>query len=142
VIVQDGGKKEIKAYHGWRGPVKESHVLGGEVIGIPKGTPNKELALKFMEYLMSKEVQEILVSKLAWPSCRSDAYGQVEEWQQPYFAAVNKALAASEPRPNVTYWADVDKALNDAFKEIVIEGKPVKPTLDKYHNILEAAKKK
>ncbi len=64
IIVKDGGKKEIKAYSGFSGPVKAAKTLGGEVIGVPVGSPNKELALKFTQYLMSKEVQQILVIKL------------------------------------------------------------------------------
>lgn len=142
VIVEEGGRKDIKAYGGWKGPVKASKVLGGEVIGIPAGAPNKELAVKFAEHLMSKEVQEILVAKLAWPSSRSDANGKVADWQKPYFEAINAAMATTEPRPNVTYWADVEKAHTDAFREIVMEGKDVKATLDKYHALIEAAKKK
>jgi trehalose transport system substrate-binding protein len=142
VIVQDGGKKEVKAYGGWKGPVKASKVLGGEVLGIPTGAPNKDLAVKFMEYLMSKEVQETLTSKLAWPSSRTDAYGKVADWQKPYFDAINDAMKTTQPRPNVTYWADVEKALNDAFQECVIDGKDVKATLDKYAAVLTAAKNK
>ncbi|SKA97303.1 carbohydrate ABC transporter substrate-binding protein, CUT1 family [Caloramator quimbayensis] len=140
VIVKDGGKKEIKAYGGFSGPVKASKVLGGDVLGIPKGSPNKELALKFIEYLMSKDVQETLASKLAWPSARTDAYAKVEDWQKPYFDAINEAMKVAQPRPNLVYWADVDKALNDALKEIVVDGKDVKATLDKYHQKIEEAK--
>ncbi len=142
VIVQEGGKKEIKAFGGWKGPVKASKVLGGEVLGIPAGAPNKDLAMKLIEHLMSKEVQETLASKLAWPSSRSDAYGKVADWQKPYFEAINAAMATAEPRPNVTYWADVEKATNDAFREAVIDGKDVKATLDKYAAVIAAAKKK
>lgn len=36
-FVKELGKTEIKAYHGWAGPVKESHVLGGRCWGCPKG---------------------------------------------------------------------------------------------------------
>jgi len=140
-IVQEGGKKEIKAYSGWAGPVKESHTLGGEVIGIPKGTPNKDLAVKFAEYLMSKDVQETLVSKLAWPSVRSDAYGKVEEWQKPYFEAVNAALQNATPRGNVSYWPTVQQALLDAFKDIVVDGKPAQETLDVYAKKIASVKK-
>jgi trehalose transport system substrate-binding protein len=140
VIVRDGGKKEVKAHEGFRGPVKASKVLGGEVIGIPVGSPNKDLAFEFMKFLMSKETQEILVTEMGWPSCRTDAYGKVEEWQKPYFDAVNKALQVAEPRPNVVYWDTVDKALNDALREIAIEGKDVKKTLDKYAKVIKDAK--
>ncbi|MCF6092787.1 extracellular solute-binding protein [Microaerobacter geothermalis] len=142
VIVKDGGKKEIKAYSGWAGPVKESHALGGEVIGIPKGSPNKEAAIEFAKFLMSKDIQEILVSKLAWPAVRSDAYGKVEEWQKPYFDAVKNALEKAEPRGNVSYWDDVQKAILDAFRDVVINGAEVKPTLDKYANQIAEAKTK
>ncbi|GAX89510.1 sugar ABC transporter substrate-binding protein [Effusibacillus lacus] len=140
-IVKEGGKKEIKAYSGWRGPVKESHTLGGEVIGIPKGSPNKDLALKFAEYLMSKDVQETLVSKLGWPSVRTDAYGKVEDWQKPYFEAVNSALQYASPRGNVPYWPTVNQAILDAFKDIVVGGKPVKETLDIYAKKIADVKK-
>ncbi|MDK2794511.1 MAG: trehalose transport system substrate-binding protein [Caldanaerobacter sp.] len=141
VLVEKYGKENILAYPGWAGPVKTSNVLGGEVIGIPTGAPNKEMAIKFMEYLMSKEVQEKLVTKLGWPSMRSDAYGKVAEWQKPYFEAINEALKHAEPRPNLVYWADVDKAINGALREIIFEGKDIKTTLDKYHNMIEEAKK-
>ncbi len=141
VIVQEGGKENIKAFGGFAGPVKASKVLGGEVIGIPVGSPNKDLAVKFMEFLMSKEVQEILVTELGWPASRGDAYGEVDEWQKPYFKAVNDALKVAEARPNVIYWDTVDKALNDALREITMEGKDVRETLDKHAKLIEDAKK-
>ena len=141
VVVEKGGKEEIKAYHGWSGPEKESHVLGGSVLGIPKNAPNKELAIEFIKYLMSKEVQEKLVSKLAWPSSREDAYGEVPKKKEPYFEAIKEAMKHAEPRPNVNYWSTVDRALNDAFKEIVLNGAPVEETLNKYHNTIQEAKK-
>lgn len=139
VIVEKGGKKEIKAYHGWSGPVKESHVLGGEVIGIPKGAPHKDEALQFARYLMSKDVQEILVSKLAWPAVRSDAYGHVTDWQKPYFEAIKEALEKAEPRGNVDYWPTVEKALLDAYRDIVVQGKDVDATLDHYASVIQSA---
>jgi trehalose transport system substrate-binding protein len=142
VIVRDAGKKEIKAYSGWRGPVKKSKVLGGEVVGIPKGSANKKLALAFWEYLISKDVQEKLVAKMGWPSARTDAYATVEAWQAPYFEAVKEALKYTQPRPNLSYWATLDKSLNSAFREIVMEGRPIKETLDKYHQIVVAAASK
>lgn len=141
VIVNQGEKKDIKAYHGWRGPVREAHTLGGEVFGIPKGAPNKALALKFIAHIQSKDVQTTLAKKLAWPSMRTDAYGEVPGWQKPYFEAVKEALAHTVARPNVPYWEDFDKAINSAFREIVVEDRGVKETLDKYAAQLEKAKR-
>ena len=140
VIVNQGEKTDVKAYHGWRGPVREAHTLGGEVFGIPKGAPNKALALEFISYMHSHEVQSKLVEKLAWPSMRTDAYAEVPAWQKPYFEAVKEALVHAVARPNVPYWEDFDKAINNAFREIVAEDKDVKATLDKYAARLAEAK--
>lgn len=140
VIVRQGEKQDVLAYHGWRGPVREAHTLGGEVFGIPKGAPHKELALKFVAYMQSRAVQAKLVGALAWPPMREDAYADVAAWQQPYFKAVKEALATAIARPNVPYWEDFDKAINLAAREIMIEGKPVDATLDHWAGEVAAAK--
>jgi trehalose transport system substrate-binding protein len=142
LLVRQAGKTQIKAYSGWRGPIRQAHVLGGEVIGIPMGAPHRDLALEFMRYLMSKPVQESLVSALGWPSFRSDAYGTIEPWQTPYFAAVQEALIQARPRPQVPNWAEVDRALSGAFREIVYEGLPVQTTLDRYHRQLQSVQRR
>jgi trehalose transport system substrate-binding protein len=127
---QKQGKEEIKAYSGWSGPEKESHVLGGEVIGIPKGSEKVEEAIQFAEFLMSKEVQEVLVSELAWPAVRSDAYGLVQGYQVPYFEAIKNALDNAEPRGNVSYWEDAEKIYLEAFQKAVINQEDVETTLN------------
>jgi trehalose transport system substrate-binding protein len=124
------GKTEIRAYSGWTGPVKESHILGGEVIGITKGSKKKDDAIRFAEYLMSQPVQELLASQLAWPPVRSDAYRLVDGYQKPYFEAIRKALEHAEPRGNVPYWPEAEKIYLEAFKKAVIENGDVVQTLN------------
>ncbi len=140
VIIKDFNKTEIKTYHGWSGPVEEAHVVGGEVFGIPKGSPNLDLAVEFIWFMQSKEVQEILASKLAWPSIRDDALGDVEDWLQPHFEEVQEALEYGVFRTNVPWWEDFDKYFNEAFEKIVYDGEPIKATLDYYAAQLEEAK--
>jgi trehalose transport system substrate-binding protein len=91
---------------------------------------------------MSKPVQESLVSALGWPSFRSDAYGTIEPWQTPYFAAVREALSHARPKPQVPNWMEVARALSGAFREIVYEGQPVQTTLDRYHRQLPQAQER
>jgi len=137
IIVREYGKKDILAYGGWRGPEREAHVIGGEVLGIPRGAKNKDLALKFILFLESREVQEKLVAALGWPSIRSDAYSEVADWQKPYFKATREALECGIYRPNVLYWGEFDKFLNEAVIRIVIKQKAVIPVLDEYHNKMQ-----
>jgi trehalose transport system substrate-binding protein len=140
VIVDKNGRKDIKAYKGWAGPAKESHVLGGEVLGIPAGAPNRAGAIQLAEFLMSKDTQSQLLTKLGWPPMRTDAFGSVPEWQGPYFQAVQEALKNVDARPNVPYWEDASRAMNDAFRDIVQQKQPAKETLDRYASALQKAK--
>jgi trehalose transport system substrate-binding protein len=140
VIVGEGGKDEVKAYAGWAGPSGNNVlVLGGTVFGITKGTENRDMALDWAKYFMSKEVQETLTAQLGWPAIRTDAFGTVEEWQQPYFDVVQEALGLARPRPNLTYWGQVETILGDAFNDIVTNGADVQSTLDQYQAKIDEA---
>jgi trehalose transport system substrate-binding protein len=132
VLVKDFGKKNIRTYSGFRGPRRYAHVIGGEALGIPKGTRKKQQALLFIKHLQSKEIQETLVSELGWPSIRTDAYAQVEPWMKPHYDSVMKAMRAGVFRKNVPYWNQYEKLANEAFIKIVVRGEPVKQTLNAY----------
>jgi trehalose transport system substrate-binding protein len=140
VIVKDGGKTDVKAYEGWSGPAGNALVLGGDVLGVVKGTPNRDMALDFAKFFMSRDVQTQLTARLGWPAIRTDAFGQVEEWQQPYFDTVSTALQSTRARPNVTYWLQVEQALSDAFNDIVSNGQDAKSTLDSYQSQIDQLK--
>lgn len=142
IIVRDGGKTEIKVNSGLKGPNGSVKTLGGEVLGVPIGAPNREMALKFIEYLQTQEVQSILLKENGWPSFRNDVYGDVEDWQKPYFEATVEALANAQPLPNVPYWGEVNTYINDALKEIVIDGADVAATLEKYAKLVDEVKTK
>jgi trehalose transport system substrate-binding protein len=132
---------EFTVYEGWTGPARGAHVIGGEVLGIPKGVSGKEkeAAIALAQFLMSKEAQEILVAKNAWPSVRNDALSQVPEEQQQTFDAIQKALDEGWYRPNVIYWPDVDEAINEGIRRIMVNGESVQPVLDELHTQIEQA---
>lgn len=132
---------EFTVYAGWAGPAQPAHVIGGEVLGIPRGVSGqeKEAAIALAQYLMSQEAQEVLVARNAWPSVRDDALGQVPEEQQETFEAIQEALQFGWYRPNVSYWPDVDEAINTAVQEIIVNGADVQSTLDALHDDIEQA---
>jgi len=137
VIVQQNQKTNIKAYATWAGPAGRATMIGGDVIAITKRSHNKELALKFAGYLMSREVQTLLVTELGWPPIRSDALGRVPEWQQGFFKAIMEALRYGHYRPAIMGWSAVDKYVNLAFKDIVMDGRDVQATLETYARDLQ-----
>ena len=132
---------EFSVYDGWAGPSQPAHVVGGEVLGIPKGVSGeeREAAVALAQYLMSQEAQEILVAENAWPSVRDDALGDVPEEQQETFDAIQTALQNAWYRPNVVYWADVDEAINAGVQRIIVDGEDVQSTLDELHADIEKA---
>ena len=132
VIVKQNQKTNVKAYATWAGPAGRATMIGGDVIAITKRSPNQELALKFARYLMSREIQTLLVTELGWPPIRPDALGSVPEWQQGFFKAIMEALRYGHYRPAILGWSAVDKYVNLAFKDIVMDGRDVQATLDTY----------
>lgn len=138
VIVDEGGKAEVLAYEGWSGPAGPALVLGGDVFGIVTGSPNRDMALDFARYFTSLAVQETLTSRLGWPAMRTDAFGTVEEWQQPYFETILAALENARARPNITTWLQVEQVLSNAFNDIVTGGQEVGPTLERYQGEIAA----
>jgi trehalose transport system substrate-binding protein len=135
----------FRVYAGWRGPVRAAHVIGGDVLGLPRGVAGRrrEGALALARFLMSQEAQALLVERNAWPAIRADAYGTVPAALRETFAAIEGALADGVYRPAVPYWAEVSDAMNEAVRRIVARGEPAGPVLDALHaRVAEAARRK
>jgi trehalose transport system substrate-binding protein len=144
-LAKQGLLEKFQVYEGFSGPARAAHVVGGEVLGIPKGVAGKEkqAALALAQFLMSKAAQEVLAAKNAWPSVRTDAYAQVPADQQSTFQAINTALKDGWYRPNVVYWSDVQDAINEGVRRIIVRGEPVEATLTELHDkIAKAAQDK
>ena len=128
-------------YEGWAGPERAAHVIGGDVLGIPRGVSEqeKEAALALADFLISEDAQKTLVERNAWPSVRDDAYSEVSDEQEDTFAAIQAALEDGWYRPNVAYWSNVSEQLNTAVRRIIVDGEPVQATLDQLHTNIRAA---
>jgi trehalose transport system substrate-binding protein len=145
VLAQQGLLDRFVVYEGWRGPARAAHVIGGDVLGIPRGVTGarRERAVRMATFLMSREAQERLVEGNAWPAIRTDAYGQVPAARRETFEAVRRALQDGWHRPAVPYWPDVSDAMNEAVRRILQGGEPVRPVLDRLHEtVAEAARRK
>lgn len=140
VLAKEGQLDRFRVYEGWRGPSRAAHVIGGDVLGMPKGISGREreAALALATFLMSQEAQEVLVKENAWPAIRDDAYGRVPEEQRETFTAIQDALRHGWFRPVVAYWPDVSQAMNEAVDRILLQGQPVQPVLDELHSRIEA----
>ena len=142
-LSKTGVLNKFDVYEGWRGPERAAHVVGGDVLGIPKGVTGKQkdAAIALARYLVSREAQTTLVEKNSWPSVRADALSRVPADQQETFDAISAALKDGWYRPNVVYWSDVEKAMATAVDRILYAGQDVKTVLDGQHTAIEVAAK-
>jgi trehalose transport system substrate-binding protein len=136
-VIRDLGLTDFDIYHGAQGPVREAHVVGGEVLAIVKGTPRKDTAWEFVLFLESREAQEILASENGWPNVRGDALGQISEERMAEFAAINDALEFGILRPNISYMEDLLGLMIEAYDRIVNDGEDAQTVLDELHVELE-----
>jgi trehalose transport system substrate-binding protein len=104
-------------------------VIGGDVLGLPAGAPHRELALRLIRHLPSREVQAVLASRLGWPTIRADATGTVEAWLRPRAEAVQEAMRHGVFRSRVPYWAEYERIASEAVERIVWRGEPVDDAL-------------
>ena len=144
-LAKQGLLEKFQVYEGYSGPARAAHVIGGEVLGIPKGVTGtqREAAIALAQFLMSKPAQETLAARNAWPSVRTDAYTQVPADQQATFQAINAALQDGWYRPNVVYWSDVQDSINEAVRRVIVRGEPVEATLNELNEkIAKAARDK
>ena len=140
-LSKTGILSKFDVYAGWKGPVRAAHVIGGDVLGIPKGVSGKEkeAAIALAQFLESKDAQTTLVAKNSWPSVRSDALAQVPSDQKQTFDAITQALADGWYRPNVVYWSDVETAMDKAVKQVIVGGQDAATVLNLVHGEIAAA---
>ena len=131
----------FQVYEGWRGPVRAAHVLGGDVLGIPRGLGGrrKEAALALSRFLMSREAQQVLVERNAWPSIRDDAYGGVPAGAARDLRGDPAGAGQRGPAARRGHWADVTEAMNEAVRRIMVGGEPAQSVLDDLHGQVAAA---
>ncbi len=141
LLIQDFGKTDIATYSGWAGPAREAHVIGGDVLGIPVGSSQRDLALRLIQHLESRPVQEILAARLGWPTIRSDAKGKVEVWLRPHVAAVEEAMRHGVFRKNVPYWAEYERVTSEAVERILWRNEPVDRALPPLATRLDALRR-
>ena len=118
-VVVKQHKSNLGVYPGWAGPAGEGHVLGGDVLAIPKGAERRRAALDLSEYLMSQHVQATLANELFWPAIRADAYRDAQPQLRPYWQAINEAMAHATPRPTLACWPQVENVLSRVWTAIV-----------------------
>lgn len=104
-----------------------SSVVGGEDIVILDGSKNKEAAEKWVDYLMSPDVQKEFAQVGVMPT-RSSLTGDAS--LPAYFGVFMQQLSTAQARTVSPKWDDMDTAINNAFQRMLKGDQTVQAALD------------
>ncbi|MCY0850458.1 ABC transporter substrate-binding protein [Sulfuracidifex metallicus] len=114
----------IGFYPGPTGPANNDHLVGGDVIAIPKGATHVHALLLFVKFLLSYQVQRDIIMLLGEPAVNSQAYNNLPSNVSSLFKAEETAFQSAffrEPVPWINEW---NKIADNAFVSIVENNAP------------------
>ncbi len=117
--------KNIGFYPGPAGPVNNDHLVGGDVLAIPKGATHLTDLLIFVKFLLSYQVQRDIITILGEPAVNAKAYQNLPSNISALFKAEEEAFQSAffrEPVPWISYWNTV---ADKVFDQIVVDHAPV-----------------
>lgn len=126
VAISEGlNVSDIGFYPGPAGPANDYHLVGGDVLAIPKGATHINELLLFIKFLLSTEVQREIILLLGEPAVNNDAYQNLPSNVSDLFQVELQALQHAffrEPVPWISYWNTI---ADQVFQEIVVNHAPV-----------------
>ena len=115
----------LGVYPGPAGPVNSNHLLGGDVLVVPKGATNLDAIVKFANFLLSPQPQKQLLITQSWVAVNSEAYvdlpANFSAVGQALLQSINEGVFLRNPTPWITQWSNI---AYDAFTKIIINQAP------------------
>lgn len=113
----------LGVYGGPSGPANNNHLLGGDVLAIPKGATNTPYLQQFANYLLSAQVQKETLVNLSWVAVNSQAYQNLPASYSVVGQALQKAISGGiflrNPTPWITNW---NTYASQAWADIIVSG--------------------
>ncbi|WP_294377955.1 extracellular solute-binding protein [uncultured Clostridium sp.] len=119
----------------------DTGMIGNWMMGVTANSKNKEMALKFLEYLTSAEVQKETLDKGAVPTRTSVLQDNELNKKYPYFKTLLEATENSVIRPRTTKWSDIENAYGTELSNAVSGTKTVDQALADAKTAIEAIMK-
>jgi len=116
----------LGVYPGPAGPVNSDHLVGGDVLAIPKGVPSQDLPylIDFAKFLLSSQVQRIFIVDLGWPAVNAKAYQNLPSNISYLYKQEELALQNSFFRPPVPWITEWNNIMDQVFDQIIVDHAP------------------
>jgi len=135
-IVPAGAQNNISFYPGPSGPVNNDHLVGGDVLAIPKTATHIHTLLEFAQFLLSPQVQRQFIELLSWPAVNELAYQNLPSNISGIYTALEQALEHPFFRLPVAWQTEWNTLADEAFTKIIIDHAPYSqiPSILSYYN--------
>lgn len=104
-------------------------MIGNWMMGVTANSRNKEMALKFLQYVTSKEVQVEAAEKGGVPTRRSVLSDSNLNEKYAYFKTLLEATENSVIRPRTSHWADIETAYGTELSNAISGTKTIDQAL-------------
>lgn len=98
----------LGVYGGPAGPANGNHLLGGDVLVIPKGSTHVWALEQMANYLLSAKAQKETLLNLSWVAVNKNAYTNLPSAYSAVGSALEKAISGGvflrNPTPWITQW--------------------------------------
>lgn len=128
----------LGVYGGTAGPANGNHLLGGDVLVIPKNATHLSALEDLANYLLSSKAQQQTLLHLSWVAVNKDAY---QNLPSNYSAvgnaleqAINGGVFLRNPTPWITQW---NTYASQAWQDIIVAHTSfanIKTLLNTYHS--------
>ncbi|MDS0257095.1 ABC transporter substrate-binding protein [Thermoplasmatales archaeon AK] len=110
----------LGVYPGPAGPVNGNHLLGGDVLFIPKGATNVPSLEAFIQFLLGTQAQRETLLNLSWVAINNASYQNLPAKASIIDTALQDAIAQGvflrNPVPWITEWQTI--LMNDVFNKL------------------------
>lgn len=117
-------------------------MIGNWMIAVTANSQNKELALKFLEYITSKDVQTSSTDKGGVPTRTSILEDDDLNKKYPYFKTLLEATENSVVRPRTVHWSEIETAYGTELSNAIAGVKTVDQALEDAKTAIEEIMKK
>ncbi|BCU67718.1 hypothetical protein HS7_11550 [Sulfolobales archaeon HS-7] len=114
----------LGVYPGPSGPVNNDHVVGGDVLAIPKGATDLSALVTFAKFLLSEQVQRIFIVDLSWPAVNEQAYANLPSNISTIYQAEEEAISAPVFRPPVPWIDEWNSIVDQVWTQIIVDHAP------------------
>lgn len=116
--------KTLGVYAGPNGTVNGQHLLGGDVLYIPKGATDVPQLESFITFMLGSQAQREYMINQSWPAINQAAYVDLPAGQSAVFSAeaqaINNGVFLRNPTPWITEWNTI--IVQKAYDPLIVKG--------------------